>query len=159
MINVKQEYERIVNTYGDVIYRVVYCYCKNKFDSEDILQNTFLKLYLSEQTFESDEHIKNWLYKVAINNAINVRKSMWHKYNEIPTDYPMRTEEESGIYEAVMKLPDKYRIVIVLYYYVGYSVKEIAKIINRKESTIQTQLQRGREKLEYVLTEGEEWQI
>lgn len=110
----KLEYERIFNKYGDVLYRVVYCYCKNKADSEDVLQNVFLKLYLSDIDFDGEEHIKNWLFKAAVNNALNIRRSRWHSFQEIPENYEMKTKEQSGVYEAIMKLPDKYRIVILL---------------------------------------------
>lgn len=148
MMNIsKSEYERLFNEYGDLLYRVVYCYCKNKADSEDVVQNTFLKLYISDIQFESEQHIKNWLFKIAVNNALNIRKSRWHTFEQIPEDYEMYTPEQREVYEAVMRLPDKYRIVILLFYYVGYSVKEMSGILNRSESTIQTQLQRGREKL------------
>lgn len=112
----KLEYERIFNKYGDVLYRVVYCYCKNKADSEDVLQNVFLKLYLSDIDFDGEEHIKNWLFKAAVNNALNIRKSRWHSFQEIPENYEMKTKEQSGVYEAIMRLPDKYRIVILLFF-------------------------------------------
>lgn len=149
----KSEYEHIFNKYGDMLYRVVYCYCKNKADSEDVLQNTFLKLYLSDNDFDGEEHIKNWLFKIAVNNALNIRKSRWHSFKEIPEDYEMKNAEQSEVYESILKLPDKYRIVILLFYYVGYSIKEMSGILNRSESTIQTQLQRGREKLKGILKE------
>lgn len=147
------EYQHIFNKYGTLLYRVVYCYCKNKSDSEDILQNTFLKLYLSDVEFDSEEHIKNWLFKTAINDTLNIKKSRWHSFVEIPNDYAMETKEQSELYEAILKLPDKYRVVILLYYHIGYSIKEISEILKRNESTIQTQLQRGREKLKKYIEE------
>lgn len=152
MSNIKEQFEYLVEKYSDVIYRVVYSYCKNRLDAEDIIQNTFFKLYTTQREFQSEEHIKNWLYRVAIHDAINLKKSKWYNIQSLPDDYYMETKEQKELYDDIMRLPNKYRIVILLYYYSGYKIKEIAQIINKKESTIQTWLQRGRSRLkEYIL--------
>jgi len=93
------------------------------------------------------EHVKNWLYKVAINEANNVKKSRWFHYEQLPELYDSKTEQHDELYEKICKLPDKYRLVIFLYYYDGYDTNEIAGILNKSVSTIQTHLQRARKKL------------
>ena len=153
MINAKENYEYLFGKYGEKIYRTIFCYCKNVADSEDIMQETFLKLFETNEQFESEEHIKNWLYKVAINRAINVKKSKWYKYQTLDETYAMNTEEQEDLYESIMKLPDKYRVVIILYYYEGYAIKEIAQLLSKSVSTINTQLQRARKRLKKYIEE------
>ena len=148
MFEVKTQYEYIFEKYGEKLYRLLVAYCKNTADSEDILQNAFLKLHMTNQKFETEEHVKNWLYKIAINEAKNLLKRELLYRNKIQEiDVGQIPEQSIEIYECIQKLPAKYRIVILLYYYEEYSIKEIASILKRKESTIQTQLQRGREML------------
>ena len=154
------EYIEAVETYGNTIYRIAYQYCKNKNDAEDIVQNTFIKLFQSEKIFEDKEYLRRWLIRVAINEAKNLGMSFWKK-----RIFPMQEVEETEIdifsnqeshalYDAVMQLSKKYRIVVHLYYYEEYSIKEIAEILQIKETTIQTQLMRARKKLKEMLKEG-----
>ena len=153
MINIKEQYEYLFRKYGESVFRVIYFYCKNISDSEDVLQNTFLKLYISDVEFESEKHVKNWIYKIAINEAINVSKSKWRKFQSLEDNYAREYQSEPELYECIMKLSKKYRIVIILYYYEGYGIKEIAELLNRKESTVQTQIHRTRKKLKNFMEE------
>ena len=153
-------YKKAVEGYANVVFRVAYSYCKNQSDAEDIMQNTFLKLLQGNYEFCDEEHLKKWLIRVAINEAKNVRASFW-KRKVVPISsceekgVSFDTLEQSMLFEAVRELTEKYRVVIHLYYYEGYAIKEIADILGIKETTVQTQLMRAREKLKERL--GEAW--
>ncbi|MDE6851155.1 MAG: RNA polymerase sigma factor [Lachnospiraceae bacterium] len=150
------DYERIVTENIDIVYRTTLCYCKNQRDAEDVVQNTFLKLIQSEQEFADEEHVRKWLIRVAVNECKNIWKSYWNR-NVISLDTleyeqgTTRTEEERDLLQAVMALPPKYRIVVHLYYYEGYHVKEIADILHLSESNVQIRLMRARKKLKELL--------
>ena len=153
------EYIRAVNTYGNTVYRTAYSYCKNVSDSEDIVQNVYIKLFQTKTKFTDEEHMRKWLIRVATNEAKNLCTSIW-KRKMVPLEDSYETlllwsdrDECSKLYDAVMSLPDKYRIVTYLYYYEDYAVKEIAEILKRRETTVQTQLMRAREKLKMKLKE------
>ncbi len=141
--------------YKDMVYRIAYTYLHSTADAEDIAQETFLKLYLRKEPFPDAESEKAWLIRVTLNACCNLKKSFWQsRRSEMPEQMPSAvcaSVEESKLYHAIFSLPEKYRTVILLYYYEDYSVKEIAALIGRNASTIQTQLERGRKKLKKQL--------
>ena len=148
------EFRQKLQRYKDTVYRIAYTYLRNQADAEDVSQDTFLKLYLREVPFPDDGAEKAWLICVTINACHNLRRSVWHKNRaEMPADIAERltTPAETALYAAVFSLPEKYRVVVLLYYYEEYSVKEIAQITGRNLSTIQTQLERARKKLKLKL--------
>ncbi len=151
----KQDFQDKLKLYKDMVYRIAFTYLKNKADAEDISQDTFLKLYLHEGSFKDSESEKAWLIRVTLNACCNLKKSFWQgRREDMPENLPSMevfTTEESRLYHAVFELPYKYRIVILLYYYEEYSVKEISSIMNINQSTIQTQLDRGRKRLKKQL--------
>ena len=155
----KVQYTNVVEKYANNMYRIALNYCKNKYDAEDILQNVFLKLFQSEIQFQNDEHLKRWLIRVTINASKDLMKSFWKKrtvgIDEAKESYreQFSDTQKGELYEAVMGLTQKYRMVIHLYYYEDYSVKEISEILGIKETTVQTQLMRAREKLKAKLKE------
>lgn len=157
------DYEKIVAENIDFVYRVSLCYCKNQRDAEDVVQNTFLKLIQSKQEFTDDEHIRKWLVRVAVNECKNMWKSYWNR-NVISLDTleyeqeETRTEEQQELLQAVMELAPKYRIVVHLYYYEGYHVKEIADMLHLSESNVQIRLMRARKKLKDLLEEESVYQ-
>lgn len=155
-------YIKAVDTYGNTIYRIARNYCRCVADAEDIVQDVFLKLFQTKQEFRNEEHIKHWLIRVTVNESKNLCHSFWKKHmvplensqTIQPFDFP--SPESSDLYDAVMELPHKYRIVMYLYYYEDYSVREISKILQLRETTVQTQLMRGRKQLKQKLKE--DWQ-
>lgn len=151
----KQDFGDALSLYKDMVYRIAYTYLRNKSDAEDISQEVFLKLYLREEPFKDAESEKAWLIRVALNACCNLKKSFWQaKREDMPENMPSSetfTTEESRLYHAVFELPDKYRVVILLYYYEEYSVKEISDITGVNPSTIQTRLDRGRKRLKKAL--------
>lgn len=148
--------DRAVDLYGDMVYRIAMTYTKNGADAQDVFQDTFLRLVKYRETIESEEHLKAWLVRVAVNCAKSFVTSNWNKttegMEENPASEPVfETEEQSFLYEMILQLPEKTKLSMLLYYYEGYSVKEIAVIIEEKENTVKSYLNRGRKKLKQEL--------
>lgn len=145
------EFNRIAEQYTDIVYRSALSYCKNKNDAEDAVQNTFLKLLKTDFEFNDEEHIRKWLIRVAVNECKNIWKSFWHKnvtsFDELEKEPAYIEPVKRELFNEVMKLPQKYSVVIHLYYYEGYSVKEIAQILDISDTNVQTRLMRARNKL------------
>ena len=138
------------------VFRMAYARTNNKTDAEDITQETFIKYMKETKPFEDENHVKAWLLRVTINQSINLVTSAWYRKStamEEADAIAKELEEKSDVYDAVMKLPEKYRVVVHLYYYEGYSVQEISSILKIKESTIKSQLKRARAKLKEMLKE------
>ena len=150
-----KEYQRLVNLYLDMVYRVALNGCKNTYDADDVVQDTFLKLLKCRKPFDSDEHIRNWLIRVTINECKRFWTSPW-KTRIVPLDENIEEPfiwepEQSALYDKVMELTPKYRETVYLYYFEDISVKEIADILKISETAVQTRLQRARQKLKEIL--------
>ena len=141
-----------IKSYGDTVYRVAYSYTRNRADSEDIVQDTFVKLLKAEKSFDCEEHIKAWLIRVAANLAKNMVGSAWFSRRaELSEDIPTDVAEDNGLSAAMAELDGKYSAVIYLHYYEGYSVREIARLLRISEPNVKARLMRGREKLKRYL--------
>lgn len=155
-----ETFEQAARTYGDMLYRVAYHALRTRADAEDVVQTVLIKLY-QQDGFESEDHLKHWLLRVAVNESRKVMRSFWRRRavpleerDEAPLPAEDRREE---VFQAVMALDGKYRLTIYLYYYEGCSVKEVAAALRAKESTVQTWLQRARDRLRRTLSgDGEE---
>lgn len=143
--------EGIYIKYRDRVFAVGFNYFRNSMDADDMVQETFLKLLRSNKDFESEEHLRNWILKVALNECKRVTLSSWFKRRESLEEYADKLIfEEVGdrdLFDKVMRLPKNYRQVTHLFYYEGYSVKEIAGILGIRETTVTTRLSRARKKL------------
>ena len=139
----------VYNKYVDTVYPVSYIYYKNKSDTEDAVQTTFIKLLETDKTFNDLEHIKAWLIVTASNICKNSLKHWYRRLISLSSieDELESKENFSNLLESVLKLPTKYKIIIYMYYYEGYNTREIAKLLNKNESTIRTYLKKGRELL------------
>lgn len=150
-----QEYKRLTDLYIDTVYRVALNGCKNKYDADDIVQETFIKLLKCKRKFESDEHARNWLIRVTINECNNMWNSSWYKkvtLTDEQKDVPVFTDsDKSELYELVMKLTPKYRQVIYLYYFEEFSIKEVSDILKISQTAVSTRLQRARNMLKEQL--------
>lgn len=157
-----------VEAYLATLYKVAFMQMKNAEDAEDVVQEVFYQYIRTNTVFESQEHEKAWLLKVTLNTCRKLWRSAWFRHRAtLPEDIPLsdetdgeqpeslciRKEENRGLMQAVWELPDKYREVIHLFYYEGLSVKEIALICGRQESTVTSQLTRGRNMLKKSLKE------
>ncbi len=143
-------FDYLYHKYYDEIYKYIYSYTLNKYDTEDIIQKTFLKLYNNISKLKNEEHVKRWLFTVASNECTNFFRSFWKKnitnYNEFDfTNTQMDSNENYELYELLNKLDYKYRLPLFLFYFEGYSIKDISTILRKFENCIKQRLKRGRE--------------
>ena len=154
----RQEAERLVETYSDLVLRLSYSYLNQTQDAQDICQTVFLKLLERAPDFVSSDHEKAWIIRTASNACKDLLKSAHHSRTcalEACGDYAVpETENEGSILAAVAQLPEHYREVLYLHYFEGYSLKELSALLNIPAATAGTRLARGREKLKAIL-EGE----
>ena len=160
-VSISQQAAQILDTYGDTILRYAYSYLHNQSDTEEVLQDTLIQFLKTRPVFESDEHEKAWLLRVAGNLCKNRLK-----YNSLRQTDELREEliaeqreDLSFIWDAVQALPVQYREVIHLFYREGYSTREISQILGRKEATIRSDLSRGRGKLKELLKEAYDFEV
>lgn len=143
--------------YKDNLFAIGFNYFKNPADADDVVQETFLKLMRSGKDFDDEAHLRNWLIKVSINECKRVSLSTWMKRKVSLEEYKdslmFETPEESELFIEVMRLPQKYRQVIHLFYYEDYSVKDIAELLEISPTAVTTRLARGRQKLKGKLLE------
>ena len=144
------EIEANVHRYGNILYRLCLVMLKNESDAEDAVQETVVKYMRKAPQFSDAEHEKAWLITVATNlcrDMLRYRKR--HPQTELDQVQDLLVNDsESGILEALMALPEKFRMVLTLYYVEEYSIGEIAKIIGRTPSAVKMRLKKGRELLE-----------
>lgn len=150
--------EILIEKYKNNIYAVAFNICKNKYDAEDVVQDTFIQYLSHKKDFQSEQHIRAWIIRVAINKAKN-KNNLFFRRNSLPLEDYMETltfesDESHELFEAVMKLPEKYRIVIHLFYYEDYSVQEIADILKITQTNVKVRLSRGRLSLRKTLKEA-----
>ena len=149
--------EPVYEKYKDNIFAIGFNYFKNSIDADDVVQETFLKLARSGKDFENEEHLRNWLIRVAVNECKRVSLSSWVRKKVSLEEYTgqidFETQEESRVFTAVMSLPKKYRQVIHLYYYEDCCTEEIADILGISRTAVTTRLLRGRKKLKEDLLE------
>ena len=154
-----QRFREAVELYGDMVFRLAYSYLKNRADAEDVMQEVLLKLYAETKDFESPDHEKRWLIRVAVNQCRKLLRSPWRRrtgpLDEAEEAAAFDQPAQSELFRQVMALPPKYRAAVYLYYYEGYSVKETAALLGAKASTVQTWLMRARGQLQIKLKEAE----
>lgn len=158
----REEIERIINEYGDMVYRLAYIQVKNRDVSDDIYQEVWIKLIRQNAYIEVGEHLKAWLIRTTINCCKDYWKSAWVQkiaysvFDEKGQQEDMAEESDAAgwVTECVKRLPEKYRVVIHLYYYEDYSQKEISSMLGMKENTVASLLKRGRERLKKLLEES-----
>lgn len=141
---------RIVDEYADTIARICCSYGKNYHDTQDILQTVFMKLIKADPVFETKEHEKAWIIRVTLNSCKDFARKIfrWHQSLDEVQEIPVEEGVDlSYVREAVIKLPAKYRDVIYLFYYEGYTAVEIAGILDKNENTVYSLLSRGRAQL------------
>lgn len=153
----KNQIKFYYEAYSDMVYRLGFTYMKNKTDAEDVVQETFLRLVKQEKAFASDEHVKAWLIVTATNYCKSLLAHWWNKREDMKeenTTIPP-LHEHNDVLDAILALPVQLKTSIYLYYYEGYSSKEIAKILKKPDGTIRSYLHQGRVKLKDLLQEGD----
>lgn len=156
----EEEVRQAMDTYSDMVWRVCMVHLKNTADTEDILQNVFLKYALHTAPFESSEHEKAWVLRVAINQCRDLLRSVFHS-RMVPLDELFEeqgepvSQEHRDVLRAVLSLPSKYRDVVYLHYYEGYNAQEIGGLLKKNPNTVYTLLTRARKLLKESLEGGE----
>ena len=138
----KEYFTKIYDLYNKDIYRLSYSYTHNIKDAEDITQKVFIKYYKNIIKVK-EEFIKQWLIKTTINECKDLFRNIWNK-KVIKTDQEILIKSTNPTENLLENLPHKYRIIMHLFYYYGYTSKEISELTNIKESTIKQRLRRGR---------------
>lgn len=152
---------QIVDEYSTMLLKISYSYTKNREDSEDILQEVFIK-FCNQDDFVDDNHIRSWLVRVVINDSINYIKSAYKRrqsgqevdINQISGLNHSSDKDGDELINIVTLLPEKYRAAIYLYYYEEYSVEEIATMLGKRKQGVYTMLKRGRALLKKMIEEG-----
>ena len=149
------EANRAIDRYADLVRRVCMIHLKNHADTEDIFQTVFLKYVTGTTEFESEEHEKAWFIRVTINACKDLLRSFFRSRTvslddllELPDQVP---EDHREVLEAMLALPDKYRDVVYLHYYEGYTAPEIGTILHKNSNTVYTLLTRARDELRKML--------
>ena len=152
---INRQAERILDEYGNSILRLAYSYLHNMSDAEEVLQDTLLRFLKTAPAFENSTHEKAWLLRVAGNLSKNrLDYNRVRAADELGDALAAEEREDlSFVWEAVKSLPVPFREVIHLFYYEGYSTAQIARILGRRESTVRSDLRRGRLKLRDILGE------
>ena len=155
METAQENISQMLEKYGDMVMRIAYTYMKNQADAEDIVQDIFIQIMERPPAFNDENHEKAWLIRVTKNRCLNALK----KRNTCSLDkvtpaavYDKYTAE-SAVLAAVQSLSEKYRIVVYMFYYEGYSTEEIAKLLAKKHATIRSHLRRARAQLKDLLKE------
>ena len=155
----RSAFQATVGQYQDMVYRVALHQFGVLQDAEDAVQEVFLRLYTEEKLFESGEHLRRWLIRVPLNVCRDTLKSPWRKrrvpLDTVPDQPVFDAPEQGELYQAVMALPEKYRVTLYLFYYEELSTKEIAELLGLRQTAVTTRLSRGRELLKKRL---EAWQ-
>lgn len=141
--------KELIDNYGNMLYRICLCILCDKEDAEDAVQDTLLKFLTKAPEFESEEHKKAWLIKVATNISKNMLiLRIKHRALDIDElEYIGTAEEDRGVFDAIMRLPVKLKIVMILHYIEGYPTKEIADMVRISDAAVRKRLQKGRELL------------
>ena len=151
--------QNLIDRYSDMIYRVSFQYVRNTQDAEDVVQEVLLGLleYLHHARFESDEHTKAWLIRVAINKSKNVAKlNARRRQKEAAYTLTEQVQQQFDDLESILdRLPPINREIVYLHYYEGYSAKEIAAIINKTPKSVFKRLSRSRNQLKKFISEGD----
>lgn len=160
--------DRVLECYRrhkDTVYKLAYSYCKSSALAEDAFQEVFYKFMVHCPAFSTPEHEKAWFIRTTINVCKDFLKAKWNRdivrleewdKSSAPTDAGDVLDE---LREAILNLPEKYRVPIHLYYYEEYSVREIARMLHRTETAVQTQLQRGRDKIRQTMERSDGYEI
>lgn len=149
------EASRAIDRYADLVRRVCMIHLKNHADTEDIFQTVFLKYVTGTTEFESEEHEKAWFIRVTINACKDLLRSFFRSrtvsLDDLLEQPDQVLEDHREVLEAVLALPDKYRDVVYLHYYEGYTAPEIGTILHKNPNTVYTLLTRARDELRKML--------
>lgn len=156
-----QDVEKYVRMFHTMLYRLAFSYLRNAADAEDVCQESFIRLMKYQGQFPADEDCKRWLIRVSINLSKNLLK--YRKSHAEPMDFPYSIADETAVQtpqnelvQVIKQMPPEYSAVIHLFYYEGYTAKEVAQILGISVTAVTSRLSRGRRRLKILLTEEEQ---
>jgi len=152
----KMTEEQFVEVYSrqvTTVYRVCFSFMKNRADTEDMVQETFLRMLSARQNFENERHEKAWLIVTASNLCKDSLKKWWRKNENIEDYGDIAAEEpqEDSVLECILQLPNDYKDAVYMYYYEGYTTAEIARHLKCPEATVRSRLSRARRQLQSMM--------
>ncbi len=143
--------------YADRVFGLAFSVCRDRADADDVTQDTFMRYLDRDQDYRDEDHLRAWLLRVAVNRARDVTRAFWQRnrvsWEDTMAELPFEEPADQGLFAAVMGLPEKYRIVIHLFYYEDYTVARIAALLGVREGTVKSRLSRGRTLLKNILME------
>ena len=152
----QEEARAAVERYGPMVYRLALAQTHSAHDADDVFQEVFLRYVRRAPDFTEEEHRKAWLLRVTANCCKKLRGSFWNKHTvSLSEAIPAQNEGEGELLELLDALPEKYRSVLHLYYYEGYSTPEIAELVGKSESAVRMRLMRARRLLRGYLEDEE----
>ena len=147
--------EALFRNYSDMVYKIAWSQTGNSHDAEDVFQDVFVQLIRYQASLVSEEHAKAWLIRVTVNRCRKVKGSAWNRHRaELDPNLAAPERRDPELWEEMRKLPEKYRLVIHLFYYEDMKVQEIARVLECSEGTVKSQLSRARKLLKVSLEEG-----
>lgn len=152
LLRTDKDIEDIYRRYVDMLYRVAYSFMKNSADAEDMVQEAFIRLLRSGTSFASEQHEKAWLIVTVSNLCKSALRSPWQRREALDAMPP--TVEDAPLDEtldAVLALPEDYKLPVYLFYYEGYPTAEIARMLGVAPATVRSRLNRARKKLKLTL--------
>ena len=149
----KQKFVEVYDRQVDTVYRVCYSFMKNRADTEDMVQETFLRLLSTGKEFENERHEKAWLIVTASNLCKDNLKKWWRKSENIEDflDLAQEPRQDDGVLELILQLPEEYKDAVYMYYYEGYTTVEIAQHLRCPEATVRSRLMRAKKKLQVMM--------
>ncbi len=151
------EPEEIVRMYTELLFRISYSMSGNAADAEDVLQNVFLKYCVKRPHFRDGAHCKAWLIRVTVNETKNMLRFRALRRTEdlTPLAEILPDHEQQAVFQDILLLPEKYKIVLILHYVEGYKTAEIAEILKISPAAVRKRLEKGRKQLKLIYTEEE----
>lgn len=162
--SLEQTINRLIDRYGTEVLRICYLYVKDEQLAEDAFQEVFIKVFQHYNSFRHESSEKTWLIRITINTCKDFLRNYWYRnVNMVEPEAFHQVADEQGdfldnisrkeIFEAILELDPKYKDVIILYYYEGYKIKEIANILETTTGTVSSLLSRARGELRRRLEE------
>lgn len=157
----KNVFSEIVLKSTDSLYHISKSILKNDTDCEDAVQEAIAIAFAKLHTLKKDQYAKTWLSRILINECYHIlrKRERFTPFSDCKEESEEDSEDYSELYQALFMLKKEYRLTIVLYYLEGYSVKEIAHIMNTGTGTVKSRLSRGRDKLKSILEEEKAYGI